>query len=221
MAGLYISTQPLHALHLPAEAVMTPLPQRGRALAAVLGLLATLALPSLLAAQTRTVRGSVIDSATGQPVQSVSVVVVGTRLGALTTGDGSYIIRGVPAGPQTVRVARIGYVPQTRAIGGTETGEIVANFRIDRSAVQLEQVVTTVTGAQRKVELGHAIAQVKADSVLKETPVYNISDLLTSRVPSAMVDASSGLTGQVMKIRIRGLNSFTLTNDPLVIVDGA
>src|ERR1051325_5308161 len=139
MAGLYISTQPLHALHLPAEAVMTPLPQRGRALAAVLGLLATLALPSLLAAQTRTVRGSVIDSATGQPVQSVSVVVVGTRLGALTTGDGSYIIRGVPAGPQTVRVARIGYVPQTRAIGGTETGEIVANFRIDRSAVQLVQ----------------------------------------------------------------------------------
>src|ERR1051325_3621327 len=40
MAGLYSSTHPFTS-HLPAEAVMTSLPQRGRALAAVLGLLAS------------------------------------------------------------------------------------------------------------------------------------------------------------------------------------
>ena len=33
-------------------------------------------------------------------------------------------------------------------------GEVVANFRVEHSAVQLEQVVTTVTGAQRTAELG-------------------------------------------------------------------
>src|SRR5919197_2575990 len=58
---------------------------------------------------TGTITGQVIDSATGQPLAGVNVVVEGTRLGAITTDDGTFTIVGVPAGTHTVRARRIGY----------------------------------------------------------------------------------------------------------------
>src|SRR5258708_14459868 len=56
---------------------------------------------------------------------------------------------------------------------------------------------------------------------MKETPVLNLSDLLAGRVPGAVINAQNGLTGTVSPLRLRGLNSFTVSNNPIVIVDGA
>src|SRR5256885_236656 len=149
----------------------------------LLALAAIVIAPSTLVAQSRgTVRGGVLDSASGAPVPGASVTIVGTRLGALTDNEGNYSIRTVPTGQQTVRFARLGYAPRTRVVTVPDGGEVVANFRVEHSAVQLEQVVTTVTGAQRTAELGHVVAQLNSDSLAQIAPIRSVSDQLEARV---------------------------------------
>ena len=84
------------------------------ALAAVLGSF-LLAAPLAAQAGTGTVSGRVVDSASQQPLVSVSVRVVGTTLGALTRNDGSYTIAGLRPGPQQIRATRIGFAAQLAA----------------------------------------------------------------------------------------------------------
>ncbi|MGQ0648526.1 MAG: carboxypeptidase-like regulatory domain-containing protein [Gemmatimonadaceae bacterium] len=201
---------------------MTTPCQRRWAIAISCGFIASFAAHSIALAQaTGIVRGTVVDSSGGEPVPGVSVVVVGSRVGAITDANGKYIMRGAPVGAQTLRLTRIGISPQTRMVTITTGGEVVADFVVGRGVVQLQQVVTTVTGAQRTVELGHAVSMIAADSVFMTLPVRDISHMLNARVTGAQVNSQNGLTGTVSPIRIRGLNSFTVGNDPLVIVDGA
>src|SRR5207253_6716707 len=94
-------------------------------------------------------------------------------------------------------------------------------FKVNETPVQLEQVVTTVTGIQKTAELGHAVAVVALDSVVKSAPVANIADVLANRVPGAIINYTNGLTGTVAPIVLRGINSFSVLNNPIVIVDGA
>src|SRR5262249_27554350 len=139
-----------------AEADMSLPPRCGRGVLVAIGLVASLvsSRPPSLGAQTRgTVLGAVRDSVSGEAIPSANVSIAGTRLGAVTTNLGSYVIHGVPAGPQTIRVARIGYAPVSRSIVVGDA-DVTADFKIARTAVQLEEVVTTVTGAQRKAEIG-------------------------------------------------------------------
>lgn len=78
--------------------------------AAALLLAATLCIPGLLDAQeTRTVRGAVIDAQTRRPVEGVLVQASGTEDRALTDADGAFRLDGVPSGPQTFALQRIGY----------------------------------------------------------------------------------------------------------------
>jgi TonB-linked SusC/RagA family outer membrane protein len=170
---------------------------------------------------TGTVRGTVVDSSGGAPVVLAHVTIAGTVLGTDTDADGKYVIRGVPPGSATIHVARVGFAPRSRAITVAAGAEVVADFRIEHGAIQLEQIVTTATGAQRTVELGHAVSIVQADSVISQTPVFSISDVLNTRVAGAMINGQVGYTGNVAPIRFRGINSLTVSNNPIVIVDGA
>jgi TonB-linked SusC/RagA family outer membrane protein len=168
-----------------------------------------------------TVSGRVTDQSSGTPVAAAAVTILASGLGAATDDDGRYRITGVPSGTQTVVVRRIGYAQVTKTVSVTDGGTMTADFALVRSATQLEAVVATATGEERKLALAHTIGVVRADSLLREAPVTNISDALTSRVAGVMVNGQNGLTGTVSPIRIRGLNSFTLSNNPIVIVDGA
>jgi TonB-linked SusC/RagA family outer membrane protein len=194
----------------------------GRASSVALAVAAAIVLPPAAWAQaTGSVRGTVVDSANGAPIVAAHIVVTGTRLGAETGADGKYVVRGVPAGAQTIGLTRLGYAPRTRAVTVAAGGDAVADFRLDKSAVQLEQIVTTATGAQRAVELGHAVASVQTDSVVETSPVMNISDVLNNRVAGAIINGQNGYTGTVAPIRLRGINSLTVSNNPIIIVDGA
>lgn len=64
---------------------------------------------------TGTVTGTVTDAETGEPVAYASVVPYGTTLGAMTMSDGSFTIRGVPAGKYELRVLMMGYARSQKA----------------------------------------------------------------------------------------------------------
>lgn len=167
------------------------------------------------------VRGRVTDRETGQPVPSAQVVVVGsTNIGAITNANGDYLLRGVPAGTSVLRVSRIGYEPARVSVTVADNAEGVANATLSRAAARLEDVVTTATGDQSRRSLGNVVATVNADSLARTAPVQSIQDVLQARTAGVQVIQGQGVVGGSPKIRIRGNSSLSLTNEPLIVVDG-
>ncbi len=110
----------------------------GRIRSAVKFLLITLT-AAPLAAQSGTVQGRVTDSA-GTAVSGAVVTVVRTSFQATTTAQGRYTLRGVPAGPQSVRVRAIGYTPASTDITVEGSAIRELDFTLARSAVELAPI---------------------------------------------------------------------------------
>jgi TonB-linked SusC/RagA family outer membrane protein len=187
-------------------------------------LIGALLQPSRAVAQAQpaggTITGRVTDAATGNPVAQVRVLVSGTQNGTLTGENGRYTLRVPTNGAVTLDVNRIGY--EAKKVTATLTGSttpVVVDVAITPAAFSLAAVVTTVTGQQRKVELANAVAQINVAEKVAELPVSNMGGLLSGRTSSVQVLQPGG-TGSGSRIRIRGQNSFSLTNDPIVVIDG-
>lgn len=173
-----------------------------------------------VAPDTGAVSGRVTDAKTGVAVGGATVVIERTSLSATTDNNGRYRIAEVAAGTYTVLARYIGYAPGTTSVTVSGGPEATADFALEKSAQRLDEIVTTATGDQRKLEVGNVVARIQADSVMQSAPVTNFTDLLLSRVAGAQVLPPDGTSGLSAQIRLRGMNSFSLSNDPLVVVDG-
>jgi TonB-linked SusC/RagA family outer membrane protein len=171
-------------------------------------------------AQPATISGRVTAEGTQQPLSDSRVYVVGTTLIATTNAEGRYTIRGVPAGAAQVRVIRVGYQEQKKPVTLTAGQTATIDFTLTAAVVQLQEIVTTATGEQRRVELGNAISTIgDVGKRVAETPVTNINDLLVAKAPGVTV-LPGAMTGTAGSIRLRGVNSISLGNQPIWIVDG-
>lgn len=170
-------------------------------------------------AQGGSVTGRVFDAATGQPIQQARVLVDGTQNGTLTGENGRFTLRVTTTGPVTLEVSRIGYEARKYQVTVNAGAPASADIALTQAAFSLSAVVTTVTGAQRKVELANSTAQVAVADKLAELPVANMGGLLSGRASSVQV-VQTGATGTGSRVRIRGQNSFSLSNDPIVVIDG-
>jgi TonB-linked SusC/RagA family outer membrane protein len=181
------------------------------------------AAPSVLVAQatTGTITGRVTDRASGQPIPAAQIQVVGLAgRGATTSDSGAFRLAGIPAGTYQLRILRIGFQAANRAVVVTAGGTATLEVALAASAVNLDQVVVTATGEQiRRREQGN-ITSVITPRVETLAATTNVSEVLNSRTPGVYVQQSSGGTGTGSRIRIRGANSLSLSNEPLLIVDG-
>lgn len=188
-----------------------------RRLRLALGLTALVA--GSAAAQETGISGRVTDASSGEPVPAVQVTIVGTNLTTITNNEGAYTIQGVSAGPVTVRVARIGYGEAAQEVAVT-AGEVASvDFALDPTPVTLDPVVTTATGVQRRIEVGNSIARVDASELVETRAISSMADLLTARAPGVLTFPGTQ-TGAGVRIRVRGVSSISLSNNPIFIVDG-
>jgi Carboxypeptidase regulatory-like domain/TonB-dependent Receptor Plug Domain len=186
-----------------------------------LGIIAGAAAPTQVAAQAPQgiITGRVTDAASGQPIGAAQLAVVGTTLGAQTNTDGQYTIRGVNAGAVQVRVLRLGYGESRQSATVVAGQAATLNFQLTALPVTLNPVVTTATGQQRRIEVGNAIAQLEVANLVESKPVSGMADLLTSRAAGVLITPGTQ-SGAGTRIRIRGTSSLSLTNNPIVIIDG-
>ena len=182
-----------------------------------LGVLAASA--AIAQAQQASITGRVTAVGSGEPLQESRVVLVGTSLFATAAQDGRYAIRNVPAGSYTVRVLRVGYEEQKKPVQVSGTDAVTLDFTMVPVVVKLTEVVTTATGEQRRSELGNAIGSIDAAKVVETSPVSNLQDVLAARTPGVAVTGGSQVGGG-SRVRIRGNNSLSLSNDPIYIIDG-
>jgi TonB-linked SusC/RagA family outer membrane protein len=182
------------------------------------GLLA-LAAPAVRAQQPGTLTVTVTDAANQRPIEAARVFLVGTTIAGQTTPEGRLVLRPVNPGSYTVRILRVGYTEQSRPITIAAGQGATLSVALTAAAVNLAAVVTTATGEQRRVEIGNATANIDAAKVAEASPLGNLNDLLNSRAPGVTV-TSGTQTGTGARIRIRGMNSISLNNEPIWIIDG-
>jgi TonB-dependent SusC/RagA subfamily outer membrane receptor len=167
-----------------------------------------------------TLQGKVTDKVTGKPLSDATISLEGTRSGDRTKKDGMYKFTTATTGAQRLTVKYIGYKTMTVPVTLEDGKTVTQDFQMVESPKTLEAMTSTASGEQRKIEVGHTVAAIKADSVTKDNVINGISDLLAGRVAGLSLQSSGGLLGQQGRIRIRGVNSFALDNNPIVIVDG-
>ena len=154
------------------------------------------------------------------PLADARVIVVSTTVAATTNEDGRFTLKGVPAGTFDIQALHVGFQSQKKSVTVSAGSTTNADFVLKQAVVQLEEVVTTATGQQRRVELGNAIQTLgNINKKVEETPITSMQDLLQSKAPGVNV-LSGSVTGGTPTIRVRGVSSINLTNAPIWVVDG-
>jgi TonB-linked SusC/RagA family outer membrane protein len=169
---------------------------------------------------TGTITGHVTDGALKSPLSEVSVRVEGSPLRTTANADGKYTITGVAPGTYRITARRVGYQPLTKEITLAGDQAVTLDFALVAAPTRLDEVVTTAVGNQRRYEIGNDISTINADSIAPTAPITSLTDLISARAPGVTVLETSGLTGSGEAIRIEGLTSLVLQNDPILIVDG-
>ena len=162
--------------------------------------------------QSETATGTVVDAM--GPVIGASVVVKGTTNGTITDFDGNFSLSGVKKGA-ILEISFIGYATKEVVWEGK-----ALNVTLEEDTQQLEEVVVTALGIKReKKALGYAVQDVKGDALL-EARENNIANALTGKIAGVQITRSSNGPGGSSKIQLRGSNSVTGLNQPLIVVDG-
>lgn len=200
-----------------------PSPMRSPRRPALFATFALLALAPVAVARaqaTGTIEGVVTAVGGGRPLSDVQITIVGMSLGARTDEQGRYRIPGVPAGARQVRSQRIGLASVTQTVDIVASQTASVDFRLAEAALSLDAVVVTGTAAEsRKKEVGNAMATIDMKPI-EVQPVKNTQDILEGRGPGITVMQNSGQPGAGGTIRLRGTNSITQSNAPIVYVDG-
>jgi len=165
-------------------------------------------------AQQRVVSGKVTDDK-GNPVPSASVLVKGTKTGTTTKQDGTYSLT-MPANAKTLVISSVNMEEAQIDIGNQSE----VNVSLQTSGRSLQEVVVTSLGISRdKRSLGYASQNLKGEELANKGEV-NIVNALQGKVAGVNITNASGGAGASVNINIRGISSFTGSNQPLFIVDG-
>jgi TonB-linked SusC/RagA family outer membrane protein len=173
-----------------------------------------------------TISGTVLDSTAQSPLIGAEVYILANGAaaparGARANAAGHYSITGVPAGDVTVHVRLVGYAPKERTVSVREGASVTLSFLLVPRSTQLDQVVITGTaGATQKRAVGNVIETIKAADVLAVAPARSVEQLIGARTPGLIVLPSTGQVGTGAQLRVRGASSLSLSNDPLIYIDG-
>jgi len=163
--------------------------------------------------QQRTVSGTVTDAG-GEPLPGVSIVIKGTTQGTVTDTDGNYSLANVSS-DATLVFSFVGMKTREIVVGNQSS----INVKMEADVIGIEEVVAVGYGTQKKINVIGSMASISGDDVSK-TKVTNVAQNLQGLVSGLSVSNSSGHPGRAPNIKIRGINSISLSSDPLWIVDG-
>ena len=169
-------------------------------------------LESFVEQQQETVKGTVVDKKTGEPIIGANVLVKGTTTGVITDLDGNFMLNA-PVG-SVLEVSYIGY--QSKEVKATAQSQVI---QLSEDTEVLEEVVVVGYGAQKKASVTGAVASVKGKD-LKLSGSPNLTNAFAGRMPGVIANNRSGEPGaDFSNILIRGKGSLN-DNSPLIVIDG-
>ncbi|WP_416440161.1 SusC/RagA family TonB-linked outer membrane protein [Leeuwenhoekiella sp. A16] len=163
-------------------------------------------------AQTKTITGTVSDDS-GVPLPGVNIVVEGSSTGTQSDFNGNYSIQATIG--DVLTFSYVGFAPQQIIVGPADRIDVAM-----AAGEALEEVVVTAQGIRKeKQALGYAVSEVDNEQ-LEQRAEGDVGRILSGKASGVNITAQSGLSGSGTNIVIRGLSSFSGSNQPLFIVDG-
>jgi TonB-linked SusC/RagA family outer membrane protein len=161
-----------------------------------------------------TVEGMVFDGVSGETLPGVTIVVKGKIGGTVTGIDGKFTMKALRG--EWMMFTYIGYQPYEYLVT-----DDVDNLRITltESSQQIEEVVVTGVGVQRKISSLAAITSVAAKDL--QVPAPSITNMLGGRVAGIFTLQTSGEPGKnLADFWVRGIGTFGANSSALVLIDG-
>lgn len=169
---------------------------------------------SIIVQQTVKISGTVVDSSTGKPLNSVSISVNG-KTNSSTKEDGKFSIE-IPVGSD-VRFNLIGYNSLTQKFTSNSSNQKIS---LEETSTNIDEVVVTALGIKRDQKaLGYAATTVGGEE-LTNAISNNWSDALTGKVAGLNVVKSGGGPLGSNSIILRGETSLSGDNSALIVIDG-
>ncbi|MCW3109040.1 MAG: SusC/RagA family TonB-linked outer membrane protein [Segetibacter sp.] len=160
-----------------------------------------------------TVSGIVSDEK-GETLQGVSIMVKGSTKTTMTDAHGKFQLS---ADNETVVLvfSFVGYkTMETQVKNGKSL-----NITLTPGAKSLSDVVVVGYGTQTKAEFTGSSARVAGTS-LRDMPVQSFDQGLAGKATGVSIAQPNGVLNNAPVIRIRGINSISLSSYPLIVVDG-
>jgi len=160
------------------------------------------------------VSGVVIDAGDDSPLPGVNILVEGTQLGTVTDVNGKYSL-SIPANSVLI-FSFIGYNTETVNVGNRS----IVDVKLLPDIAKLSEVVVIGYGTTLKKEITGSIATLKSEDFNKGA--YNDAmGLIQGKVAGLVINKPDGadpLAGY--NIILRGTNTLTSGQGPLIIIDG-
>ena len=110
----------------------------------------------------KTITG-VVNDASGLPLPGAAVVIDGTAEGVATDFDGNYSIEAKEG--DVLVFSFVGFVPQKITVGAAD----VINVSIQEDSSELQEVVVTAYGTQKRESIAGAVSIINADQIENAT----------------------------------------------------
>ncbi len=162
--------------------------------------------------QDKTISG-VVKSGNGDPLIGVNILIKGTTSGTVTDLNGEFTLN--VNNDDVLELSYTGFSSQEITVGNQTSLDII----MQEDAQQLDEVVVIGYGTVKKSDVTGAVSTVTAES-FEDQPLTRLEDALQGRAAGVTVARANGQPGSNFKVRIRGVNSITGNNSPLVVVDG-
>ena len=175
-------------------------------------LLILLLCPIFIFGQT-SINGIVTDEISSSPIAGVNVLVKDSNTGTATDFEGNYSIN-LKKG-DILSFSYVGYKTQQVTLGDQTSLNIV----LIEDTSSLDEIVVIGYGSVKKEDLTGAADLVTSED-FNQGPILSPQQLIAGKIAGVSVTSSSGSPGDGQSIRIRGLGSLSLTNSPLIVLDG-
>lgn len=129
---------------------------------------------TLSASAQRTVKGSVLDARTKEPVAYANIIAKGTTVGTTTDEQGRFVLN-LPAKAGSLVVSYIGYKPDTLAVTANKS---VYNVSLQAEGGSMEEVVVTGTMKEMSRMNSPIPVEVFTPQFFKKNPTPNLFDAL-------------------------------------------
>lgn len=166
-------------------------------------------------AQYKEISGIVIDGEAKKPLIGANILIKGTQIGTVTDENGRFKIN-IPVNKDTIIASYFGYESKEIFVKNRDFVEVILQPEI----VLLDEVLVTALGISKKEKsIGYSIYNIKSDE-LEKSRTPNLLSSLQSKVAGFVISSSSGSPGASYRIITRGINSFSSSCQPLIVIDG-
>ena len=150
------------------------------------------------------ISGKMLDSQTGDPIESIPIKLQHTQYGTYSDHNGNFVLTGIPKGTHTLITSGIRYETASKEITVSEDREYTLTFRLQRREVSIDAITI-----QKQLQFRDLIDEPQLESSGIEPTISHISEEVIQKQGSeTVVEAIKYVPGAMVETRGKKVKQF-------------